>query len=153
MAVSRVVALLRENGIRHHVQASSDHLVFELAMPRPKYLVRVFRGDLPRVREILDGVQDSPFFGNEISSDFPEKADSQVSVQRQARNPAAASIEIWSGGDAPFGKLLEDCLFENRIPYRSEAIAPGRLRYFVVPRDVPAAREIMREIAEGPRQE
>jgi hypothetical protein len=146
VAVSRVVALLRENGIRHHVQSSSDHLVFELAMPRPKYLVRVFRGDLPRVREIIDGVQDSPFFGNEISSDFPEKPDSRVTVERQAWNPAAASIEIWAGGDAAFGKLLEDCLFENRIPYRSEGIAPGRLRYFVVPQDEPAAREIVREI-------
>jgi hypothetical protein len=153
VAVSRVVALLRENGIRHHVQGSSDHLVFELAMPRPKYLVRVFRGDLARVREILDGVQDSPFFGNEISSDFPEKSDSRVTSERQAWNPAAASIEVWSGGDAAFGKLLEDCLSENRIPYRSEGIAPGKLRYFVIPTDEPAAREIVREISEGTRQE
>ena len=153
VAVSRVVALLRENGIRHHVQASSDHLVFELAMPRPKYLVRVFRGDLPRVREILDGVQDSPFFGNEISSDFPENSDYRVTVERQAWNPAAASIEVWSGGDAAFGKLLEDCLSENRISYRSEGIAPGRLRYFVVPQDELLAREIVREIIEGTRTE
>ena len=149
VAVSRVVALLRENGIPHHVQASSDHLVFELAMPRPKYLVRVFRGDLPQVKEILDGVEDSPFFGNRISPDFPENSESRVSVQRQRWNPAAATTEIWYGGDAAFGKLLEDCLLENRIPCRREGLAPGKLRYFVHPSDESAAREIIREISEG----
>jgi hypothetical protein len=152
VAVSRVVALLRENGIPHHVQASSDHLVFELAMPRPKYLVRVFRRDLPQVKEILGGVEDRPFFGNEISSDFPENFDSRVSVERQPWNPAAATTEIWSGGDAAFGKLLEDCLLENRIPCRREGIAPGKLRYFVLPSDEFAAREIVREIREGTPQ-
>lgn len=149
VAVSKVVALLREQGIPHHVQASSDHLVFELAMPRPKYLVRVFREDLRQVKEILDGVQDSPFFGDEISSDFPEKLDPRANVQRQPWNPAAANTEIWSGGDAAFGKLLEDCLLENRIPYRREGMAPGKLRYLVLAADEPAAREIVREINEG----
>lgn len=152
VAVSRVVALLRENGISHHVQASRDHLVFELAMPRPKYLVRIFRRDLSMVKEILDGVEDSPVFGNQISSDFPENLESRASVQRQRWNPAAATVEVWSGEDAAFGRLLEDCLLENRIPCRREGIAPGKLRYFVLPSDESAAREIVREIREGTPQ-
>jgi hypothetical protein len=36
LAVSEVVNRLREAGIRHHVHATNDHLVFELGMPRPK---------------------------------------------------------------------------------------------------------------------
>jgi hypothetical protein len=149
VAVSNVIARLREAGIQHHVQASSDHLVFDLAMPRPKYLVRVFTSDLPKVTGLLAGIEDSPFFGNEISPDFSEKVDMPVNLPRESWNPAAATAEIWSGRDAALAKLLEDCFFENRIPYRRQGLAPGMLRYLVLPSDESAAREIIREVLEA----
>jgi hypothetical protein len=151
-AVSNVVAILREAGIRHNVQASSDHLVFELAMPRPKYLVRVFRSDVPRVQELLAGIQDGPFFGSQVSLDSSETSESVAGSPKQEWSPVAtttATAEIWSGQDAALAKLLEDCFFENRIACRREGVTPGTLRYFVLPADESAAKEIVREIREG----
>ena len=66
VAVSEVIEILRGAGIRHHVQPTNDHMVFELGMPRPKYAVRVFQSDLARAKELLAGVQEtSPFALNE----------------------------------------------------------------------------------------
>src|SRR5258707_2650407 len=59
LAVSEVIHILREAGIRHHVQPTNEHLVFELAMPRPKYAVRVFLSDLSRAKELLANVRES----------------------------------------------------------------------------------------------
>jgi hypothetical protein len=149
VALSNAIAALREQGVQHYVQATSDHLVFELAMPRPKYIIRVFASDLPKVKELLTGIQDSPFFGNEISPDLYESGNRPTMLARQPWNPAAATAEIWSGGDAALAQLLEDCFLENRIPYRRQGRAPGILRYFVLPSDEPAAREIIREVTEA----
>ncbi len=149
VAVSRAVAALREAGIQHHVQGTSDHLVFELAMPRPKYIIRVFASDLPKVKELLADIQDSPFFGNETSPELSESGNGPTMPARQPWNPAAATAEIWSGGDAALAKLLEDCFLENRIPYRRQGRAPGMLCYFVLPSDEAAAREIIREVLEA----
>jgi hypothetical protein len=149
IAVSNAVAALREAGIRHHVQATSDHLVFELAMPRPKYIIRVFASDLPKVKELLTGIQDSPFFGHEISPDLSKSGSGPAISTRQPWNPAAATAEVWSGDDAALAKLLEDCFLENRIPYPRQGFAPGKLRHFVLPSDESAAREIIREVLEA----
>jgi len=149
VALSNAVATLREAGIQNHVQATSDHLVFELAMPRPKYIVRVFASDLPKVKEVLAGIQDSPFFGYQISPEGPESGKVPAIPARGPWNPAAATAEVWSGGDTALARLLEDCFLENRIPYRREGRAPGMLRYFVVPSDESAAREIVHEVREG----
>lgn len=149
VAFSNAIATLREQGIQHHVQATSDHLVFELAMPRPKYIIRVFASDLARVKELLTDIQDSPFFGNETSPELSETGKASTIPARQPWNPAAATAEIWSGGDAALAQFLEDCFLENRIPYRRQGRAPGTLRYFVLPSDEPAAREIIREVTEA----
>jgi len=149
VAVSNAIAALREQGIQHYVQATSDHLVFELAMPRPKYIIRVFASDLSKVKELLADIQDSPFFGNETSPELPETGNASTIPARRPWNPAAATAEIWSGGDAALAQLLEDCFLENRIPYRRQGRAPGTLRYFVLPSDEPAAREIIREVTQA----
>jgi hypothetical protein len=149
VAISNAIAALREQGIQHHVQATSDHLVFELAMPRPKYLIRVFASDLARVKELLADVQDSPFFGNETIPESSETGNLPAIPAPRAWNPVAATAEIWSGGDAALAQLLEDCFVENRIPYRRQGRPPGTLRYFVLPSDELAAREIIREVTEG----
>ena len=148
-ALSNAIAALREQGIQHYVQATSDHLVFELAMPRPKYIIRVFASDLSKVKELLADIQDSPFFGNETSPELSEASDVSTIPARQPWNPAAATAEIWSGVDAALAQLFEDCFLENHIPYRRQGRSPGKLRYFVLPSDEAAAREIIREITEA----
>jgi len=153
VAVSNAIGALREQGIQHYVQATSDHLVFELAMPRPKYLIRVFASDLPKVKELLADIQDSPFFGNESSPELSESGNASTIPARPPWNPAAVTAEIWSGRDAALAQLLEDCFLENRIPYRRQGRAPGMLRYFVLPSDESAAREIIREVTQAPPPE
>jgi len=149
VALSNAVAALREAGIRNHVQATSDHLVFELAMPRPKYIVRVFATDLPKAKELLAGIQDSPFFGNKISSEVSENSKVPAISTRRPWNPAAATVEIWSGEDVALMQVLEDCLRENRIGVRRGGREPGIMRLYVMQQDETDAREILREVHEG----
>ena len=131
------------------MQATSDHFVFELAMPRPKYIIRVFASDLPKVKELLADIQDSPFFGNETSPELSESSNASTIPARPPWNPAAATAEIWSGEDAALAQVLEDCFLENRIPCRRQGRAPGMLRYFVLPSDESAAREIIRQVTQA----
>ncbi len=148
-AVSNVVSLLRAAGIRHHMESSHDHLVFELAMPRPRYVVRILESDSERAKELLAGITDGPFFGAEISADFPENVPPQTPIQDHHWNPAAATVEIWKGDDAAMGRLLGECLRENKIGFLRKGREPGELRLFVTNTDEARAREILREIREG----
>lgn len=149
LAVSEVINTLREVGIRHHVQPTNDHLVFELAMPRPKFVARVFRSDAARARELLSGVRESPLFGG--IQTLVDEAESAAKVERGKSewNPAAAVTEIWSGEDAALAQLLEDCLRENQIGVRREGREPGTMRLSVMPQDEAAAHEIVRQVREA----
>src|SRR5580692_3755403 len=76
LAVSEVIHILRDAGIRHHVQPTNEHLVFELAMPRPKYAVRVFLSDLSKAKELLADVRESaPFALDEPADDASDMGD------------------------------------------------------------------------------
>ena len=148
-ALSTAVALLREAGIRHHVQSSSDYLVFGLAMPQPKYNLRVLRSDAERAKQLLAEVQETPFFGAAISPDFPQDGTSQPESPATSWNPAAATTQLWFGEDAAFARLLEACLAENRIGVLRQGREPGPQRLLVQSSDASRAREILREIVEG----
>jgi hypothetical protein len=148
VAVSEVVNTLRDAGIRHHVQPTNDHMVFELGMPRPKYAVRVFASDTARAKELLSDIRETA----------PFALDEEPSLDGESRppapparpwNPAAATIEVWSGEDAALGDLLEACLRENLIGVRRVGSQPGLERLLVMSADEAAAREILREVAEG----
>lgn len=149
VAVSRVVSLLRETGIRHHVESTHDYFVFELAMPRPRYTVRVLQADAQRASEVLAGVMDSPFFGGGISPDFPAESSAPMPAASSNWNLAAATVEVWAGEDAALARVLEDCLRENRLGFRHEDHQGRRVQLFVMPADESAAREIIREILEA----
>ena len=64
-------------------------------------------------------------------------------------NPAAATVEIWSGEDAALAELLEACLHENIIGVRRQGSEPGLLRLLVMPVDETPAREIIREVRDA----
>jgi predicted N-formylglutamate amidohydrolase len=155
VAVSQAVAALNEAGIRHHVKATHDHLVFGLAMPRPKYELRVFASDAAQAKELLAGIQDTaPFATEEVARQeettaAPEAESEAIKHAAAEWKPAQATIEVWSGEDAALAQVLEDCLRENGIDVRRAGIEPGTLRFFVMPPDADAAREIVREVREG----
>jgi hypothetical protein len=147
VAVSEVIQILREAGIRHHVQPGNEHMVFELGIPRPKYAVRVFASDVAAAKELLANVRESAPFAPEIS----DLADDAAAPPRAEvpYNPAAATVEVWSGADAPLAELLEACLRENRVGVRREGIEPGQLRLLVMSANESQAREIIREVREA----
>ena len=153
LAVSEVISALRDAGIRHHVQPTNEHMVFELGMPRPKYAVRVFSSDAAKAKELLSDIRESPPFALDQTDDLdpasPKQASGPVSASEHEWNPAAANIEIWTGEDGALAELLEACLRENRIGVRREGAEPTRLRLLIMPADEPAAREIIREVREA----
>lgn len=151
LAVSQVIHILRHAGIRHHVQPTNDHFVFELGIPRPKYVVRTFASDAAKAKALLAGIYEtSPFVSMEPSALAlaQEPAEEHPSVSHDWK-PAAATVEIWSGEDAALAELLRDCLEENRIGVRRGGREPGIMRLSVMPQDEAAAREIVREIIEA----
>jgi hypothetical protein len=150
-AVSNVIHTLREAGIRHHVQPTNDHLVFELGMPRPKYVVRTFASDAPKAKELLAGVYDSsPFVSMEASAlALAAEPFEQQSGPKHDWNAAAATVEVWKGEDAALAQLLQDCFRENGIGVRREGKAPGVMRLSIMAVDERLAREIIREVREA----
>jgi len=150
-AVSDVIHTLREAGIRHHVQATNDHLVFELGMPRPKYVVRTFASDAAKAKELLAGIPDSsPFVSMEATAlALADEPFEEQPARKHEWKPAAATLEIWSGEDAALAQLLQDCLRENGIGVRLEGKPPGITRLKVMPPDEVVAREIIREVREA----
>jgi len=149
LAVSEVINRLREAGIRHHVHATNDHLVFELGMPRPKYAVRVFVSDAPRAAQLVAEIRESLPFGLSFEPPPEEKAAPLPERSLHYWNRAAATTEIWTGEDTSLAQLLEACLRENRIGVRREGREPGTLHLFVMLSDEAAAREIIREVREA----
>lgn len=154
IAVSEVIHILRDAGIRHHVQPTNEHLVFELGMPRPKYAVRVFASDLPKAKELLADIRESAPFALDdyVAADSaPDAMDPPTPAPRPTHewNAAAANLELWSGDDAALADLLEACLRENRIGVRRESSAANDVRLIVMPADETASREIVREVLEA----
>jgi hypothetical protein len=149
LAVSEVVNRLRDAGIRHHVHATKDHLVFELGIPRPKYAVRVFESNVPKATELLAGIRESLPFGLSFTPVPEQEPAAPLPRSQGSWNVAAATIEVWSGEDAPVAELLEACLSENQIGVRRTGLEPGTLRLFVMSGDEAAAREIIREVREA----
>jgi hypothetical protein len=160
LAVSEVIHILRDAGIRHHVQPTNEHLVFELAMPRPKYAVRVFISDLSRAKELLANVRESaPFALDEpapLESDAePAGVETEARVEDRNWKPADATAVVWSGDDTALADLLEACLRENRIGVRRNdpsdvaAAESKQISLAVKPSAEAASREIIREVREA----
>jgi hypothetical protein len=157
LAVSEVIHALREAGIRHHVQPTNEHLVFELAMPRPKYAVRVFLSDLPRAKELLADVRESaPFALDEPADDEADSTAIESSLSERSWNTSDATAVVWSGHDTALADLLEACLRENRIGVRRDGGATGvggtdskEIHLAVMPAAEAASREIIREVREA----
>ena len=100
LAVSEVIHILRDAGIRHHVQPTNEHLVFELAMPRPKYAVRVFLSDQARAKELLADVRESAPFVLDEPAETGSDADALVNRENDPSwSSGATTAVVWSGED------------------------------------------------------
>ncbi len=156
LSVSEVIHILRDAGIRHHVQPTNEHLVFELAMPRPKYAVRVFLSDLARAKELLANVRESaPFALDEPAESEGDSSEDRAQAIDRDFQPKEATVAVWSGEDTALADLLEACLRENRIGVRREqgdgagTPQPNQITLLVAPRAEAASREIIREVREA----
>ena len=153
VSVSRVIAALREAGIWHSITVTHDYYVFGLAMPYPRHEVRVLASEMARAKHLLAGIPEgSALSEEERSASQRESADTNEIAERRAVepwNPAAATVEVWSGQDAALLHLLEDCFRENQIGFRRGGREPGIIRLSVMPADEAAAREIIREVREA----
>jgi hypothetical protein len=153
VAVSRAIAALRGAGIWHSVAMTHDYYVFGLAMPFPRHEVRVFASDMGRAKELLVGITEGSGLsdGENLDSGSALVDKNEVSAHRAEVpwNADAATVEVWSGHDAALLHVLEDCLRENGIGFRSGGREPGIMRVSVMPSDEAAAREIIREVREA----
>ena len=152
-AVSAIIATLREAGIRFHVQPTNDHMVFEFAMPCPKFAVRVFVADKKRAAELIaDITETNPYtFEEQTAEDSSEEASPLPVPTPTPWNPAQATIELWKGSEISRADYLEACLAENQIGVRrvESQKQPGVYSLFIMPPDEPLALEILREITDS----
>lgn len=157
LAVSEVIHILRDAGIRHHVQPTNEHLVFELGMPRPKYAVRVFLSDQARAKELLANVRESaPFALDEPAATVGDLDPLTNRSNDSSWSSGPATAVVWGGEDTALADLLEACLRENRISVRREdganenaAGESSEIRLLVPPAAEAASREIIREVREA----
>ncbi len=157
VAFSRVIGALRAAGIAHHVKSNQDHLVFGLAMARPRYEVFVRAADLPAARSLVAPIRETlPFEITQgpqaLEAEAEPQSDSAPGPAEAAPSkwmPGQAIAEVWSGDEPELAGVLRDSLAENGIGVRVECTSAGPLRVYVLPGDKARAQEIVREVIEG----
>ncbi|HEV8383291.1 MAG TPA: hypothetical protein VGQ11_00355 [Candidatus Acidoferrales bacterium] len=157
VAVSKVLAELRAEGIAHQAASTHDHLAFELALPRPRYRVTVFQSDSEKAWNLIAAIPQSFAFAlstpeQRLLEDEALSADpgsAPASLPRRVWKPQEATVEIWSGDDTGVARVIENCFAENDLPCREKDNKSGPIRIFVRPEDADRAREILREITDG----
>jgi hypothetical protein len=169
VALSRIICALRRAGIRAFTKSTRDHLVFGIAIPRPRYEINVFKSDyeiaryfINPVRETLAfdqlseqegdpiAVQQSPLEEQEPSAAGAASASAPAPAKSTPKwSRARATIEIWSGDDSGIADMLAHCLAENRIRFRCEGMSPSTQHFFVTSEDAAHAAEIVTAIVES----
>jgi hypothetical protein len=169
VALSRIVCALRRAGIRAFTKSTEEHLVFQIAMPRPRYEVNVFKSDYEVARYFVVPVRETLPFESLIPQEADQEAAQQVTQESGAVaspdaasipsrvpmkliakwSPARAIIEIWSGDDSGVADMLARCLAENRIGFRCEGASPTMQHFFVCPEESAHAGEIVTAITES----
>jgi hypothetical protein len=164
VALSRIVCALRRAGIRAFTKSTEDHLVFQIAMPRPRYEINVFKSDYEIARYFVAPVKETlPFEALNQQEATQESAvpatPDVVSTSQRAPvkftakwSPARATVEIWSGDDSGVADMLARCLAENRIRFRCQGASPETQHFFVCPEDSVHAAEIVATIVDSVSQ-
>lgn len=153
VAVSRVLGSLRGAGIPYFVKQTSEHLVFGLAIARPRYHILVPRSHFYAAQYLVAPISETlPFESSQPAPDAEKTAvaseESQSLGPAEDWHPKQATLEVWAGTDAGTTEALGDCLRENGIGFRLLA-DDERQHILVRPEDKKRAREIVREVIEG----
>jgi hypothetical protein len=164
IALSRIVCALRRAGIRAFTKSTEDHLVFQIAMPRPRYEINVFKSDYEVARYFVVPVRETLPFEALAQQEATQESDAPASpdaVSDSPRipmkltgkwSPARATVEIWSGDDSGVADMLARCLAENRIRFRCQGAGPGTQQFFVCSEESAHAAEIVATILDSVSQ-
>ncbi|MGH9713997.1 MAG: hypothetical protein ACRD5M_11940 [Candidatus Acidiferrales bacterium] len=165
---SAALAALQDAGIAHYEIADHIQLVFELAIPRPRYEILVREADLPKALDLLAPFEEraawahardiwkgtSPFEDAEPQKpqaklrDEPSGTDHAPDDIAAGFDPKQARTGIWAGEDANMAQNLKDCLREVGIGCVVVDLQ-GRWSVRVMPQYEARAKEIVREIVEA----
>lgn len=157
VAFSRVASALTDAGIPHYSSSTADHLAFGLALPRPRYEIRVFRSELPEAVRLVSNIAESlPFELPKKPDPWPVEPGDSLELSRgrysgppEHWNPERAAVEVWSGEALHLFEAICTCLSESDIGYRTFEEPSGSRRLLVAPQDEPRARRVIRDIVEG----
>jgi hypothetical protein len=119
----------------------------------PGFEIRVRAADFDRAQGALQWVESKETKSSTAGSDprFEDDRSAPVPTLPFFWDAKEATSEAWSGEDESMAEYLASALRENGIPSRIPDDSDHRVRVCVRPGDVPRAREIVREVTEGPR--
>jgi hypothetical protein len=164
VALSRIVCALRRAGIRAFTKSTEDHLVFQIAMPRPRYEINVFKSDYEVARYFVVPVRETLPFEALTQQEATQESEAPASTAQDSTSlrvpvklrgkwsPARATVEIWSGDDSGIAEMLARCLAENRIRFRCQGVSPETQHFFVAPEESAHATEIVATIVDSVSQ-
>lgn len=146
---SRDILANYSTGFRANVDAPLIHRVFSPGYVIPGFEIRVFAEDFARAEQVLvqldqEAVPLEEPIGQVVE---PEPEPESEDEPSEAEILAACVEPVWSGDDSAIGEMLASSLRENAIPFRAEGGPPPRL--LVRKKELPAAREIVRQVLEA----
>jgi hypothetical protein len=160
---------LKKAGIPYEVSQSAESRSAQMQVDW-KYEIAVSSSELERARKIL-GLEAYPEEDEREELDGEDKGEDEdegggawefpavdhAGVEGPKSDsylrmwyPEDATVEIWSESTADESSTVELCLKENYIHFRSDRQDDGSVKVFVMSEDESRARQIVREILEGP---
>jgi len=156
IALSRIVDHLQSESIPFSFLPTSDHLVFELAMARPRWRIHVYSSDAERAFNLIRDIEEPFPFLSAVQEDelaeAPAESAPEIPAERAAVfHPAAANAEAWAGKDPGVAQTLRVAWQENAIESWTVEDADGTQHLWVAASHVALARQIALQTAgEGP---
>jgi hypothetical protein len=119
----------------------------------PGFEIRVRAADLGRAQSALKWVESKEAESSTPGGDrrIEDGGSAPVASLPFYWDANEATSEAWSGEDEPMAEYLASALRENGIPSRIPEDQGHRVRLCVRPGDAARAREIIREVTDGPR--
>jgi hypothetical protein len=166
---SEICAALDDEGIPYKTVRREDHLfniaqrnAFQIGVPfslfgKAEVVIKEVLGD---DTDVFPGFEQPEPGSSEAAPEMPEEPSLDSQGAQNAERPSAdwdpedwypedATLEVWSGDDSELATMIEASLRENQIHSRTEELAGGARKLFVLPKDEARAREIVREVVEA----
>jgi hypothetical protein len=145
---------LREAGIpfkanqksRQFLKGVDDH--YEIGVP-PKFCKQAEEIIDSGRMDFTDEPSDQKIMELPAQDGMADAAETDKEPDSQKWKPEDATVEICSQRTPKETLMIESSLRENYINYRADDLDNGLRKLFVMPKDSPRSREIMREIENG----